>query len=134
MSDQRPLPVFEPGQVETDVFWSHAQRKELVYQRCAAGHLVFYPRGHCTTCGTAELEVLTSRGVGTIYSFTVTRAHPSEYFAARVPYVVGLVDLDEGFRMLSEISGDIDGIRIGARVRLAWDTSGDLPVPVFILD
>lgn len=129
MSQVRPLPVIPPELVSSDIFWAHARSEELVFQRCASDHMVFYPRGHCTTCGTSELRLLLSKGQGAIYTFTVIHAHPDAYFAARAPYIVGVIELDEGFRMLSEIRG-VDPV-VDGRVRLAWDRSPDLPVPVF---
>jgi uncharacterized OB-fold protein len=66
-----------------------------------------------------------------VYSYTIVRAHPSEYFAGRVPYAVAIVSLDEGFRMIAEVTGDADLLQIGAQVSLDWDTSQELPVPIF---
>ncbi len=70
-----------------------------------------------------------ARGQGTVFASTVVRAHPDPFFAARTPYVVGLVDLDEGFRFLCEIVGpEVD---VGDRVRIEWEDADGLFVPLF---
>jgi len=74
------------------------------------------------------LQWRVSAGLGTVYAVTV--AHPRD---ASDPYNIVLVDLDEGFRMMSAVTGDEPvPIVIGARVEVAW-RDGDPPVPVFVV-
>ena len=127
----RPLPRFpEP---DSAPFWEATRDRQLIYQICrnCAG-IIFYPRRHCTHCTRGELEIRESAGRGTIYSFTVIRQSGHPFFRERTPYVVALVDLDEGFRLLTETLND-DGcqVAIGQRVRLNWDTYEEFNVPVF---
>jgi uncharacterized OB-fold protein len=72
-----------------------------------------------------------SAGTGTIYTFTVIRQHGHPYFRSRTPYVVAFVDLDEGFRVLTEIAADPASVRIGQRVAVAWEDHDEVSVPVF---
>lgn len=68
-----------------------------------------------------------SAGRGTVYATTVMRRRGAE------PENLVLVDLDEGFRMMSRVVGPApEDVVVGLRVRVAWtDGDGDVPVPVF---
>ncbi len=127
---ERPLPQFpEP---DTEAFWAATAGHRLTYQVCGnCGQIVFYPRRHCTGCTGGDLEQRDSAGRGTVYSFTVIRQHRQPFFRARVPYVVGLIDLDEGFRMLAEIDAPPDAVRVNQRVAVGWEDHTGLSVPVF---
>ncbi len=83
----------------------HAARRELAYQRDEAGQAVWPPRYGPFTWAV-------SAGRGAVYSTTVARPRGEE------PYDVSLVDLDEGFRMMSRVLGG--PLAIGARVRVVW--------------
>jgi hypothetical protein len=71
-----------------------------------------------------------------VYTFTVIRRNGHPYFRARAPYVLGMIDLDEGFRMLAEIDADPDTVHVDQRVTVGWeDHPGEdhpgLSIPVF---
>jgi uncharacterized OB-fold protein len=127
---QRPLPAFpEP---DTEPFWAATAEHRLTYQVCVqCGQVVFYPRRHCTGCTSGELEWRDSAGWGTVYSFTVIRQHGHPFFRARIPYVVGLIDLDEGFRMVAEIDAPPDGVHVSQRVAVTWEDHPGLSIPLF---
>jgi uncharacterized OB-fold protein len=99
-----------------DVFAEHCARGELAYQLDADGRPLFPPavRG-------AEWRV--SAGRGTVYSTTTVRRRGEE------PYDVSLIDLDEGFRMMSRVDTSPPAA-IGTRVRVAFEEG----VPVFEVD
>jgi uncharacterized OB-fold protein len=89
----------------------------------------------CPYCHSRELCWEQLAGTGTVYSVTVSRRAPSPEFADLVPYVVALVDLDEGCRMMSNIVGyDADLARCGSRVRVAFQAVAEGQVlPMFVL-
>ena len=130
----QPLPRFpEP---DTQAFWEATKNHELRYQTCdACDGIVFYPRRHCTHCMGMNLSWKTSRGEGTVYTYTVIHQMGQPAFKDRVPYAVAWIDLDEGFRMLSNIVGvedPSDNVAIGQRVRLTWeDQESGLSMPLF---
>lgn len=99
----------------------HCRRRELAYQVDTQGRPVFPPR-----VGDA-LPWRVSAGRGTVYAVTVVRPR-----GERDAYNIVLVDLDEGFRMMSSV---VEGgpIVIGARVEARWREGEDdaPPVPVF---
>ena len=128
---QRPLPRFpEP---DTEPFWRATKDHELRYPVCTAcGGVVFYPRRHCPHCGSLELRWETSKGEGTIYTFSVVRQNRHPAFAPLVPYVVAWIDLDEGVRLLSNVVGVApEEVRVGQRVRVTWEDHGEVSLPLF---
>jgi hypothetical protein len=126
----RPLPsLAEP---DTAPFWSATKDHRLTYQVCTScGEVIFHPRRHCTACLSVSTEWRDSAGRGTVYTFTVIRQHGQPYFRSRLPYVLGFIDLDEGFRMLAEIDADPDTVQVGHRVTVGWEDHDELAVPVF---
>ena len=126
----------EPLQVVThaDAFLEGCRRGELLIQRCeTCGRAQFYPRAYCGGCHGRALAFEPAQGSATVYSFTVVRRAPSEEFADRVPYVVALVELSEGPRLMSTVVGaEPEEIEIGMPVELAFeDRGGEAPLPVF---
>lgn len=99
---------------------------ELRFQRCGGcDRAVFYPRVVCPFCGSCELVWMVAGGGGVVYATTAMRPRDG------APYNVCLVDLDEGFRMMSRVEGPTaEAVRIGDRVRLRV-VEDDGPVPVF---
>ena len=107
----------------------HLENGKLGYQRCAdCAAAVFYPRTLCPVCGSGALAWRESAGRGTVYATTAVH---SRY---RDPRNLVLVDLDEGFRMMSRVEGvAAEEVEIGTRVRLeVRQEEGDEPVAVFV--
>lgn len=113
----RPLP-----DGDTRPYWEGVARGELRIQRCeTCGRHVFYPRALCPHCYAEQLVWVTASGDGVIYSYTVVHRAFGP-FAAQTPYVVALVELTEGVRMLTRIVGsEAEAIRIGAAVRVTFE-------------
>lgn len=109
-------------------FWEAARRYELVLQRCSAcGAHQFYPRPFCIACDSDEVEWSPARGTGVVYSSTTVRISISPEHEP--PYVVALVELDEGVRLVTNLPPDCP---IGTRVRVAWKERAPAPpLPVF---
>lgn len=129
-SPQRPLP--ERSEPDTGAFWAASKEHRLTYQACGAcGEIIFHPRRHCTNCLSTDLRWHDSAGGGTIYTYTVIHQHGLPFFRAKLPYVLGFIDLDEGFRLLAEIDAAPDAVQVGQRVTVAWEDHADLAVPVF---
>lgn len=117
---ERPLP--QPT-AETAPYWDAASAGRLVIQHCSVcGRHQFYPRAFCTHCLDQALEWVPATGRGRIYSYTICRIAVAPAFEARLPYVVAMIDLDEGVRMLANIvESDVDRIAIGARVAVRFE-------------
>jgi uncharacterized OB-fold protein len=111
------------------IYNEHLQRGELAYQFSpSVSKAVFYPRIICPYTGSEELEWRISKGLGTVHATTVV--HPAQGEA----YNVCLVDMDEGYRLMSRVE-DIDpmAVKIGMRVTFRTHHQGDdeAPIPVF---
>ncbi len=114
----------------TDVsrpFWDATRERRLVIQWCGACEsTVHYPREICPTCLGSELEFRPSSGAGEVHAWTVMHspAHPGMADAA--PYVVALVELTEGARMMTNVVGCPPGdVRVGLPVSVTWEELSD---------
>ena len=112
------------------VYRRHLTQGELAYQySLAAKAPFFYPRVVCPYTGSDQLEWRVSSGLGTVYAATVVHASKD----AR--YNVVLVELDEGFRLLSRVDGvPPESVAIGLRVKVRIHTPANAeeePYPVF---
>lgn len=110
-------------------YLDYLKRGELGYQFSPSlNRAVFYPRVISPVTGKADLEWRVSQGLGTVHATTVN--HPQQ----GTPYNVCLVDMDEGFRLMSRVE-DIDpmAVKIGMRVKFrVHQPDGDEdPYPVF---
>ncbi len=116
----KPLP--HPSPISAP-YWAAAKRHKLALQRCAAcERFVFYPRALCPHCGSAELVWGEASGRGQIYTFTVARRATMRPFEPDVPYVIAVVELEEGPRMTTNIVDcDPDAIRVGMPVVAAFE-------------
>ena len=87
---------------DTAFFWDGLRDQVLRIQRCVScGRLRHPPRPMCPSCNSLEWDTIESSGRGTLHSF-VMPLHPQFPFLD-YPYVVGLVDLDEGVRLVSNL-------------------------------
>jgi uncharacterized protein len=119
----RPQPRFpEP---DTEPFWNATRGQRLSYQvDLDSGDVVFYPRQHNPKTGGRNLEWRESRGLGTVYSYSIVRSNRAPGFKELGSYAVVFVDFDEGFRLLTNVTGVADpttDVHIGQRVELAWE-------------
>ncbi|MYR07967.1 hypothetical protein GTV32_17425 [Gordonia sp. SID5947] len=108
---------------ETVPFWDGVQEGELRLQRCAdCDKAVFFPRALCPFCHSDRLDWFTASGSGVVYTYTVVRRTWGA-FADQVPYIVALVDLEEGPRMMTRII-DTDEVAIGDRAEVVFSDLG----------
>jgi uncharacterized OB-fold protein len=72
---------------------------------------------------------VTATGRGSVHSFTVVHRAPPE-FAAEAPYVVALIDLEEGPRMMSRLL-DVEPAAVAVGMPVELNISGHPPLPYF---
>jgi uncharacterized OB-fold protein len=101
----------------------------IAYQRCkGCGGVWYFRRDFCPRCGAREPATLQSSGRGSIYARTLVHRAPSEALRPRVPYLIALVDMEEGFRMMGQADA---GLAIGERVQARFERFGETLVPYF---
>lgn len=81
--------------------------------------MTFPPKPVCPNCWSSNLEWQTLRGTGILRSYTEVCVAPA-MFADEAPYVLCLVDLDEGVRCLSRIRANWDDLRPDVRVSVTF--------------
>ncbi len=129
----KPLPVIDPG---TRPFWDAARDHRLSIPKCkSCGKYHFYPRELCPHCHSDDLEWTDISGLGEIYSFTIARRPAGPVYADDVPYVIAMIALDEGPRMMTNlIVDDVETVQIGDRVAVHFDdVTDEVTLPKFVL-
>ena len=119
----RPLPLPNPT---TQPFFDGAREERLVLQRCPRDGFFFYPRSRCPECLADDWEWEPVSGRGTVYAFTIDRIGHDPLLASslgsRMPFVIAVVELEEGPRMTAGIVGcDPSQVRVGLPVRAAFE-------------
>ncbi|WP_261801767.1 bifunctional MaoC family dehydratase N-terminal/OB-fold nucleic acid binding domain-containing protein [Streptomyces sp. ISID311] len=125
---RRPRPVINRDNAG---FWDGVARHRLLIQRCTGCRTLRFPwLPGCSRCGSPEWDTVEASGAGTVFSYVVLHHPPFPAFDP--PYAVGLIELAEGVRMVSNIVGvPYNQVRIGMPVRLAFqrvDEEYELPV------
>ncbi|WP_190083102.1 bifunctional MaoC family dehydratase N-terminal/OB-fold nucleic acid binding domain-containing protein [Streptomyces longisporoflavus] len=128
-ASKRPRPVINRDNAG---FWEGVARHQLLVQRCGGCRALRFPwLPGCNACGSLEWDTVEASGEGTVYSYVVMHHPPFPAFDP--PYAVGLVELAEGVRMVSNVVGvPGDKVRIGQPVRLEFrQVDAELELPVF---
>lgn len=130
-SKPRPLRPRPSVSLDTKFFWDGVNAGELRIQKCDCGALHHPPMVRCPKCGNYDLGHIVSSGKGKIYSF-VEPVHP-KIPAFDYPMVVGLVELEEGTRLITNII-DIaaEEVAVGMDVEVVFqEIDPELTLPVF---
>ena len=86
---------------ETQPFWDGTRARRLMLPWCrACGEPHFYPRSICPHCLSADIEWRQASGRGKLHTYVINH-RPAKGFEA--PYVIAVVELDEGPRMLTNV-------------------------------
>ena len=125
---------------ETSFYWDKCKEHELWVRKCNdCNKAYFYPRDFCPNCFSRNTDWIKCSGKATLHTFAVVVRPPNRAWADDTPYVVAMVDLEEGCRMPTnlvqvEINPDnlSENISVGMSVEVAWDDrSEEVTVPVF---
>ena len=110
---------------DTQPFWDAVKRHQLSLPKCkACGQLHYFPRPFCPHCFSWDLEWVRCSGKGKLYSYVINH-RPAPGFEEEAPYVIAVVELDEGPRMLSNLI-DIEPAPEAVQV--------DMPVEILFQD
>jgi len=125
----RPRPGTTPDNL---FFFEGAKEHQLLIQRCTTCITLRHPpQARCDRCGSYDWNALRASGRGTVYSFVVV--HHPQVPAFDYPLPVGLIELDEGTRLVAQIVDcPPESITVGMPVEVTWiDDGDDLSVPAF---
>ncbi|MBI2171067.1 MAG: Zn-ribbon domain-containing OB-fold protein [Chloroflexi bacterium] len=128
---KRPIPEITG---ETRPFWEAARRGEYLIQQCEdCGQHQWYPRGFCAHCWSRRIRYVKATGRGTVWTFTITYQNRTPGFAEEVPYVLALVELEEGVKVFTNIIGcRPQEVRMGMPVEVTFvPATPQVHVPMF---
>ncbi len=128
---QRPLPQVNG---DNEGFWAGCREHELRFQRCSdCGHIRWPASILCPQCHSRSSEWVTSSGRGKVYTYVIYRVafHPA--FEEALPYVVAVVELEEGPRLLTNIVGcPPEEVHCEMPVEVTWeDVTDEVTLPKF---
>jgi uncharacterized OB-fold protein len=122
---------------DTRHFWEGCREHKLLFQKCLECSFVRWPPAiACPSCHGSDAEWITASGKGRIYSFAVYHKAFDPAFRDQTPYVVAIVELIEGPRMLSNIVGCLPSdVACDMPVEVMWtDVRDTVSLPKFRLD
>lgn len=128
---QKPLPEISEA---SRPYWEAAQRGKLVFQRCrGTGKPFLYPRRWSPFDFSPDPTWEKASGRGTVYSYTIVYQPPYAAFKADCPFVMAIVQLEEGPRLMTNILHcDPATVTIGMAVKLCFETrAGGFQIPQF---
>jgi uncharacterized protein len=116
------------SETEAILDWT-AGAEGVAYQRCpACANVWYFQRSFCPRCGSAASDDRQASGLGTVHAVTLVTRAPSDELRPHAPYLIVLIDADEGFRMMAH--GD-PSLKIGDRVRCRFITLAGKLIPYF---
>jgi uncharacterized OB-fold protein len=129
---QAAIALPEPSATEiSEPHWQACKEQKLLVQQCTrCQSYTFPPEKNCPQCFENSLAWQQSSGKGKIYSFTVVYRPQTPAF--KTPYIAAIIELDEGWYMLSNIIDcDIDKLTINQAVAVCFEKRGKSVLPMF---
>lgn len=128
---KKPLPLITPT---SKVFYDACKEGKLLYQQCCdCNQTIFFPQSICPGCLSHNLTWQESKGKGRLFSYTITYSNAPPEFASDTPYVLAIVELDEGYKMMTNIvDTDFDNLKCDEPVEVVFEkASNDITLPKF---
>jgi enoyl-CoA hydratase/carnithine racemase/uncharacterized OB-fold protein len=128
---KKPLPAVQPW---TEEFWKATKQHKLLIQECSdCREKIFYPRKYCPECWSSNLGWSEASGKAKVFSHTVTMDMVEPKFMGDLPYVLAMVDLEEGVRMMTRIVDcDPEDVHIDMDVEVVFeDITDEFALPMF---
>ncbi|MGH8981135.1 MAG: Zn-ribbon domain-containing OB-fold protein [Acidimicrobiales bacterium] len=117
----------------TAPYWDAAREHRLAVQRCACGRLAHPPVARCPACAGNVFTWPETSGRGAVYAFTVVHHSVHPVSTGKTPYVIALVELEEGPRIVTNIRGCApEEVRVGMPVHVVFeDVDDSVTLPQF---
>ena len=108
----------------TRVYWEAAAAGRLLLRRCAGcGRAHHYPREFCPYCWSEDVGWESASGRATLYAWSEVHVNDLPPFRDRLPYVVAVVELEEGPRMMTTVVDcPVEQLRIGMALLVSFPT------------
>jgi uncharacterized OB-fold protein len=120
----KPLPILD--NVSRRWFEAAAQGRLLIQKSAADNTYQWYPRAHVVGSLSPDVDWVEAAGTGRIYSYTIVHRTPNAEFADDCPYVLAIVELDEGVRLSTRIvDTPLDQLRCDLPVRVTFERIDD---------
>ncbi len=118
---------------DTAEWWAGARQHKYLVRQCAeCGHKWFPPLPACSNCTSMKLDWFETRGTGIIHGYAVVTQPILAAFTAAVPYIIGLIDLDDCLdikglpvRVKGVVLNSEDEVGIGLPVRTVFEITND---------
>jgi len=122
-----PTPVTQP-------YWDALDRHELMIQRCAQCSAAnFYPRLACPSCGSRRIDWVRASGRASLHSYVINHV-PAPGFEDEVPYVIAIVQLEEGPRMMTNLREVViapEALPLDMALEVTFEGCGGRTLPMF---
>jgi uncharacterized OB-fold protein len=121
---KKPLPIPTKW---SQPFWDAAKEHRLVLRKCSkCGNIDHPPYLYCTACQADEHEWIEASGKGTLFAYAINYFGVPFPFWSDLPYVLGMIDVAEGVRMISNIvECDFDELENGMELEVVFDDVSD---------
>ena len=131
-SYNKPLPEFRP---ETKPYWEGTKKHELLLPRSKeGGEFFFYPRALSPGEDMSEnLEWVKASGKAKVWTYAIHHMGPTKAYKGDPPYVVALVELEEGVKMMTNIVDcDPHDVKVGMELEVVFDdVTDEVTLPKF---
>lgn len=129
-------PRFDLPTIESDTrpFWDAVREGKLLLRSCnRCGVVHYYPRPFCPSCWSEDVTWVEASGRGTVYTYSTVYRNDLPPFNEQLPYVVAIVELEEGPRMMTRLV-DTDGVELAVGMPVTADFTAltdDVSIVVF---
>ena len=115
------------------LYFEGAAAGELRVRKChRCGARFRFAHAWCPKCWSSEIGYERASGRGTVTNFCVVYQAPYAAFEEDVPYIIALIELDEGVRIMSNVIRCApDHVRVGLAVKVVFEQRGEVTLPMF---
>ena len=127
LSDEDMLKPLPKPSKWSQPFWENTKKHKLTLKKCKdCGHIDHPPYLYCTNCSSDNSEWIEASGKGKLVAYAVNTYMVPFPFWDDMPYVVAMIELEEGVRMISNIvQCDHNKLKNGMALEVVFDDVSD---------